>query len=79
MRGRCAGSAPQHGAHASEQFAGDERFGEEVVGPGAEAFLSRRVCRRIRDMRAGQVRYGLVLADDGTVELEFGGKKGIWQ
>ena len=39
-----------------------------LVGPGAEAFLGRRVCRRIRDMRAGQVRYGLVLAEDGTVE-----------
>ena len=39
-----------------------------LVGPGATAFLSHRVCRRIRDMRAGQVRYGLVLAGDGTVE-----------
>jgi len=39
-----------------------------LSGPGAAAFLARRVCRRIRDMRAGQVRYGLVLADNGTVE-----------
>lgn len=39
-----------------------------VVGPGALAFLQRRVCRRLADMRAGQVRYGLVLAADGTVE-----------
>jgi aminomethyltransferase len=39
-----------------------------VVGPGALAFLERRVCRRLADMRAGQVRYGLVLAEDGTVE-----------
>ncbi len=39
-----------------------------LVGPGAEAFLARRVCRRLRDLRTGQVRYGLVLAEDGTVE-----------
>ncbi len=39
-----------------------------LSGPGALAFLSRRVCRRLADMRAGQVRYGMVLAEDGTVE-----------
>lgn len=39
-----------------------------LTGPGALAFLERRVCRRLADMRAGQVRYGLVLAEDGTVE-----------
>lgn len=37
---------------------------------GAEAlpFLARQVCRRLDDMKPGQVRYGLVLATDGTVE-----------
>ncbi len=40
----------------------------QVDGAGALAFLSQRVCRRLDDIRAGQVRYGLVLADDGTVE-----------
>lgn len=39
-----------------------------VAGPAAAAFLAARVCRRIDDMAVGQVRYGLVLADDGTVE-----------
>jgi len=39
-----------------------------VTGPGSTAFLSRLVCRKISDMKAGQVRYGMVLADDGTVE-----------
>lgn len=39
-----------------------------LVGPGALAFLQRRVCRKLADMRVGQVRYGLVLAADGTVE-----------
>lgn len=39
-----------------------------LVGPGALAFLQRRVCRKLSDMRTGQVRYGLVLAADGTVE-----------
>jgi len=39
-----------------------------LSGPGALAFLSRRVCRGLADMRAGQVRYGMVLAEDGTVE-----------
>ena len=37
-------------------------------GPGALAFLTRHVCRAIADMKAGAVRYGLVLAEDGTVE-----------
>ncbi len=37
-------------------------------GPGATAFLSRRVCRPLTDMEPGVVRYGLVLAEDGTVE-----------
>lgn len=37
-------------------------------GPGALAFLSRRVTRPLASMKAGQVRYGLVCAEDGTVE-----------
>jgi aminomethyltransferase len=40
----------------------------QVDGAGALAFLGSRVCRRLADIRPGQVRYGLVLADDGTVE-----------
>jgi aminomethyltransferase len=40
----------------------------QVDGAGALAFLGSRVCRRLTDIRPGQVRYGLVLADDGTVE-----------
>lgn len=39
-----------------------------VAGPGALALLEQRVCRRLADMKPGQVRYGLALADDGTVE-----------
>jgi aminomethyltransferase len=39
-----------------------------VSGPGALAFLTHRVCRRLDDLRFGQIRYGLVLAEDGTVE-----------
>lgn len=39
-----------------------------VDGPGAAAFLGRRVCRKLTDLSGGQVRYGLVLAADGTVE-----------
>ncbi len=39
-----------------------------LQGPGALALLSRQVCRRLDDMTPGQVRYGLVLAEDGTVE-----------
>jgi aminomethyltransferase len=37
-------------------------------GADALGLLSKRVCRRLDDMRPGQVRYGLALADDGTVE-----------
>lgn len=37
-------------------------------GPGALAFLSRRVCRPLGDLKPGSIRYGLVLAEDGTVE-----------
>lgn len=39
-----------------------------VAGPGALAFLAHRVCRRLADLKPGAVRYGLVLAEDGTVE-----------
>lgn len=39
-----------------------------MTGAGALPFLSRHVCRRLDDMKPGQVRYGLVLAEDGTVE-----------
>lgn len=39
-----------------------------MTGSGALPFLSRHVCRRLDDMKPGQVRYGLVLAEDGTVE-----------
>ena len=37
-------------------------------GPAALGLLSQQVCRPLTDMKPGQVRYGLVLADDGTVE-----------
>lgn len=37
-------------------------------GPGALAFLERVVTRAIHNMKPGQVRYGLVLAEDGTIE-----------
>jgi aminomethyltransferase len=40
----------------------------QLQGPDALALLGRQVCRSLTDMRPGQVRYGLVLADDGTVE-----------
>ena len=39
-----------------------------VSGVGSLAFLERQVCRPLADMRPGQVRYGLALAADGTVE-----------
>jgi aminomethyltransferase len=39
-----------------------------VSGAGATDFLARRVCRPLADMEPGVVRYGLVLAEDGTVE-----------
>ena len=39
-----------------------------VAGLGALALLEQRVCRRLADMKPGQVRYGLALAEDGTVE-----------
>jgi aminomethyltransferase len=37
-------------------------------GPDALSFLVKRVCRPLSDMKPSQVRYGLVLAEDGTVE-----------
>ena len=37
-------------------------------GNGALAFLERVVTRALGNMKPGQVRYGLVLAEDGTVE-----------
>ena len=39
-----------------------------LSGPDAIGLLSRQVCRPLGDMKAGHVRYGLVLAEDGTVE-----------
>lgn len=39
-----------------------------VSGRGALAFLEQVVCRALADLKPGRVRYGLVLADDGTVE-----------
>lgn len=40
----------------------------QVDGAGSTTFLGRRVCRPVAGMTPGQVRYGLVLAEDGTVE-----------
>jgi aminomethyltransferase len=37
-------------------------------GPDAATFLSHQVCRKLTGMKSGQVRYGLALASDGTVE-----------
>lgn len=39
-----------------------------LSGPEALPLLSQQVCRPLADMKPGQVRYGLVLAEDGTVE-----------
>ncbi|HEX3134197.1 MAG TPA: glycine cleavage system protein T, partial [Planctomycetota bacterium] len=39
-----------------------------LSGPGTLELLSQQVCRRLDDLKPGQVRYGLVLAEDGTVE-----------
>ena len=39
-----------------------------LAGPGSLELLGRQVCRRLDDLKPGQVRYGLVLAEDGTVE-----------
>ena len=39
-----------------------------VSGAGSGAFLSRQVSRPSADMVPGQVRYGMVLAADGTIE-----------
>ncbi len=36
-----------------------------VDGPGAAALLARQVCRRTRDLAVGQVRYAMVLGEDG--------------
>jgi aminomethyltransferase len=38
------------------------------AGSRAFAFLARRVCRSLDNFKPGQVRYGLILAADGTVE-----------
>jgi aminomethyltransferase len=65
-----AGIGPEHQAVRTASGAFDlGHMGRlRVVGPKALAFLERVVCRRLADMRAGQVRYGLALAADGTVE-----------
>lgn len=39
-----------------------------LTGPGSLELLSQQVCRRLDDMKPGMVRYGLVLAEDGTAE-----------
>jgi aminomethyltransferase len=39
-----------------------------LSGPNTLALLEKQVCRPLRSMTPGQVRYGLVLAEDGTVE-----------
>lgn len=39
-----------------------------LQGRGSLELLSKQVCRRLDDLKPGQVRYGLVLAEDGTVE-----------
>ena len=39
-----------------------------VTGPGSGAFLGAVVCRALGTLAVGKIRYGLVLADDGTVE-----------
>jgi aminomethyltransferase len=39
-----------------------------LSGSGSGAFLSRHVSRPSADMAPGQVRYGMVLAEDGTIE-----------
>lgn len=39
-----------------------------LEGPGSLELLARQVCRRLDDLKPGQVRYGLVLAEDGTAE-----------
>jgi aminomethyltransferase len=64
------GILPEHAAVRTASGAFDlGHMGRlRVVGPKALAFLERVVCRRLGDMRAGQVRYGLALAADGTVE-----------
>ena len=39
-----------------------------VSGPQAGAYLDRMVCRKVGDLALGRGRYGLTLAEDGTVE-----------
>jgi len=39
-----------------------------VDGVQAAAFLGQQICRSLLGMKSGQVRYGMVLAEDGTVE-----------
>jgi aminomethyltransferase len=39
-----------------------------LSGSGASGFLTRHVSRPSADMSPGQVRYGMVLAEDGTIE-----------
>jgi aminomethyltransferase len=38
-----------------------------LAGPGAAGFLANVCCRPLVDLKAGRVRYGLLLADDGGV------------
>ena len=58
--------------HAVRQVCGVFDLGHmgrlRVSGPGALAFLELVVCRALADLKPGRVRYGLVLAEDGTVE-----------
>ncbi|HRZ89588.1 MAG TPA: hypothetical protein P5117_08920, partial [Spirochaetia bacterium] len=39
----------------------------EVSGPGADDFVSRMVSARVLDMKDGDARYSLLLAEDGGV------------
>jgi aminomethyltransferase len=65
-----AGIAPEHRAVRTAAGAFDlGHMGRlRLTGAPALAFLERRVCRALASMAAGAVRYGLVLAADGTVE-----------
>ena len=42
-----------------------------LSGPRSPSFLERQVCRPTGDMTPGQVRYGMVLAEDGTVAKTY--------
>jgi len=39
----------------------------EIRGPDAAAFLDRIYCTRVRDLREGRIRYGLMLREDGRL------------